>query len=60
VARLQKLPAQPRRQRRNSVNKLSWIKRRARRLQNFYQVSRRMAVYDAWIDWINFTGSANA
>ena len=42
------------------MKKLSWIKRRARRLQNFYQVPRRLAIYDAWVDYINFNGSANA
>lgn len=40
-----------------STPRLVWIKRRARRLQRAYQVSRRMAIYDAWIDWINFTGA---
>lgn len=39
--------------------RLQWIKRRARRLQAFYQVPRRMAIFDAWIDWINFNGAAN-
>lgn len=39
--------------------RLAWIKRRARRLQNFYQVPRRMAIFDAWIDWINFNGASN-
>lgn len=42
------------------MKKLAWIKRRARRLQNFYKVSRRIAIYDAWVDYITFTGSANA
>ncbi|MDZ7920729.1 hypothetical protein [Rhodoferax sp.] len=39
--------------------RLQWIKRRARRLQNYYQITRRLAIYDAWIDWIHFTGAAN-
>lgn len=42
-----------------SAPRLLWIKRRARRLQRFYQVPRRMAIFDAWIDWINFNGAAN-
>ena len=35
---------------------LLWITRRARRLQRFYGVNRRMAIYDAWRDYIDFTG----
>jgi hypothetical protein len=38
------------------VKKVHWIKRRARRLQRFYQVSRKIAVHDAWLDWIAFHG----
>lgn len=36
--------------------RLVWIKRRARRLQNYYRIDRRLAIYDAWIDWIAFSG----
>lgn len=36
---------------------LTWIKRRARRLQRCYGVSRRLAVFDAWTDYIHFTGA---
>lgn len=39
---------------------LTWIKRRARRLQQFYGIGRRLAVFDAWRDYINFTGTAAA
>lgn len=39
------------------MQKLGWIKRRARRLQRFYQVSIKIAVYDAWRDWIDFKGA---
>ena len=35
---------------------LLWITRRARRLQRFYGVDRRLAIYDAWRDYIDFTG----
>jgi hypothetical protein len=35
---------------------LAWIKRRARRLQRAYGVARRLAIFDAWCDYINFTG----
>lgn len=38
------------------ASKLGWIKRRARRIQRFYNVSRKLAVYDARIDWISFVG----
>lgn len=30
---------------------LNWVRRRARRLQNFYAISRREAVDNAWQDW---------
>jgi hypothetical protein len=30
------------------------VKRRARRIQRFYHVSRRMAVFDAWRDYADF------
>jgi hypothetical protein len=39
------------------MKKLAWIKRRARRLQQFYKVDRRVAVFDAWRDWIDFMGA---
>ncbi len=35
---------------------LSWIKRRARRLQRAYGVARRLAIFDAWRDYVDFTG----
>lgn len=35
--------------------RLAWIKRRARRLQAAYGISRRLAVFDAWRDFIDFT-----
>ncbi|MGE0333199.1 MAG: hypothetical protein AB7P37_21170 [Ramlibacter sp.] len=34
---------------------LGWIKRRARRLQRFYGVTRRLAIFDAWRDYMDFT-----
>lgn len=34
---------------------LTWITRRARRIQRVYGVARRMAIYDAWVDYVNFT-----
>ncbi|MFE8644151.1 hypothetical protein ACFX58_03590 [Sphingomonas sp. NCPPB 2930] len=37
---------------------LAWIKRRARRLQAFYGVGRRIAIWDAWTDYARFTGAA--
>lgn len=40
-----------------SAPRMQWIKRRARRLQSYYQITRRLAIYDAWIDWIHFTGA---
>lgn len=39
-----------------TLHKFSWIKRRARRLQRFYGISRKLAVFDARMDWIAFTG----
>jgi len=33
---------------------LAWIKRRARRLQTHYGVPRRLAIFDAWRDYIDF------
>lgn len=38
--------------------RLTWIKRRARRLQGFYGINRRMAIFDAWRDHIAFTGQS--
>lgn len=35
---------------------LRWITRRARRLQRAYGITRRMAIFDAWRDYANFTG----
>ncbi|QSI33323.1 hypothetical protein GNX71_28665 [Variovorax sp. RKNM96] len=33
---------------------VNWVRRRARRLERFYQVSRREAVANAWQDWASF------
>jgi hypothetical protein len=38
------------------MNRFGWIKRRARRLERFYGISRKLAVYDARMDWLAFTG----
>jgi hypothetical protein len=38
------------------VSRLGWIKRRARRIQRFYGVTRKLAVYDARIDYLAFLG----
>lgn len=35
---------------------LRWITRRARRIERFYKVTRRLAIHDAWLDYIEFTG----
>lgn len=35
-------------------NGASWIKRRARRLVQAFQITRREAVANAWIDWHMF------
>ena len=35
--------------------RIGWIKRRARRIERFYGVTRRLAVYDAWLDYQDFT-----
>lgn len=40
----------------SSANRFGWIKRRARRLQRFYGIQRRLAIHDAWMDWILFRG----
>lgn len=37
-------------------SRLGWIKRRARRLERFYSISRKLAVFDARLDWINLQG----
>ena len=36
--------------------RLSWLKRRARRIMAFYGVTRRQAVIDARVDYVSFTG----
>lgn len=41
---------------RANVTRLGWIKRRARRLERFYGISRKLAVYDARIDYLAFVG----
>lgn len=33
---------------------LAWVKRRARRLQRFYRIDRRLAVFDAMRDYTEF------
>lgn len=33
---------------------LAWVKRRARRLQRFYGITRRLAIFDAWCDYSQF------
>lgn len=38
--------------------RLTWIKRRARRLMRFYQVPRRLAIHDAAVDYSHFVGAA--
>ena len=39
------------------TNRFGWIKRRARRIQQFYRVPRHTAVRNAWIDWLCFVGA---
>lgn len=39
-----------------TTSRLGWIKRRARRLQSFYGISRELAVYDARLDYLLFQG----
>lgn len=39
-----------------NTSRLGWIKRRARRIERFYKVSRKLAVYDARLDYIAFLG----
>ena len=50
----------PARAPRYSRPRLLWITRRARRLQRAYGIARRIAIYDAWRDYIDFTGEAEA
>lgn len=38
----------------NARPRLSWIKRRARRLERFYGVERRLAIWDAALDYATF------
>lgn len=40
----------------SDLQRFSWIKRRARRIQAFYGVDRKLAVYDARIDYLAFVG----
>jgi len=37
-------------------HQLQWVKRRARRLQHFFKVSRRTALVEATNDYFTFTG----
>lgn len=37
-------------------SRLGWIKRRARRLEKFYGISRKLAVFDARVDYLHFLG----
>ena len=36
--------------------RFGWIKRRARRLQKFYGIGRKLAVFDARMDYLSFMG----
>lgn len=38
------------------VNRLGWIKRRARRLEKFYGITRKLAVFDARLDYLMIQG----
>jgi hypothetical protein len=38
------------------ATRLGWIKRRARRLERFYGVERKLAIYDARLDYLLFQG----
>jgi len=38
------------------MSRLGWIKRRARRLQRFYRVTRRLAIAAAREDYLAFHG----
>ena len=35
------------------IQKVRWIRRRAKRIKAFYGVSRALAVFDANLDWID-------
>lgn len=35
------------------LQKVRWIRRRAKRIKTFYGVSRTLAVFDANLDWIS-------
>lgn len=37
--------------------RLTWIKLRARRIQRFYNVARRIAIFDAAQDYATFMGA---
>lgn len=37
-------------------SRLGWIKRRARRIERFYGVSRKLAIHDARLDYVAFQG----
>lgn len=36
------------------ISATAWIRRRARRLMRAFQISRREAVANAWLDWSHF------
>lgn len=38
------------------TTRLGWIKRRARRLERFYGITRKLAVFDARLDYLAFHG----
>ena len=40
----------------HAFKRFGWIKRRARRLQRFYGISRKLAIYDARMDFLSFAG----
>lgn len=40
----------------SQAKRFGWIKRRARRLQRFYNITRKLAVYDARMDFLTFLG----
>ncbi|MDP3614431.1 MAG: hypothetical protein Q8R98_21520 [Rubrivivax sp.] len=40
----------------SQAKRFGWIKRRARRLQRFYGVTRKIAVFDARLDFLTFHG----
>jgi hypothetical protein len=42
------------------ISRLGWIKRRARRLQKFYGIDRKLAVFDARSDFFQFHGGIYA